>query len=178
MLVCLCSHNYSSCDNVLALIRFDVSYGSGTPCCSEICNLMPVITFQRYPTRATSVQTRFSALVLRLIKFQRYATQGYEIVCFHFWLDAIKLKTQTLEITSIKRMWCHYLFRNVRRIFVIWQLLTPRHPLHCTSKNKLIKNRWAKRGVWYKMFHITDVFYWGNPNPKKSPSFTPYTSTF
>ena len=45
-------------------------------------------------------------------------------------------------------------------------------PIHCTSK---IKNRWAKRGVWYKMFHVTDVFYWGNPNPKKSLSFTPYT---
>ena len=145
MLVCLCSHNYSSCDNVLALIRFHVSYGSGTSCCSEIYNLnaaiLPVITFQSYPTLATSVQTRSSALVLRLIKFQRYPTptpsvhtscsalvllliifhrypaQGYEILCFHFWLDAIKLKTQTLvEITSIKCMWYLYLFRGVSRI--------------------------------------------------------------
>ena len=76
--ICLCSHNYSSCDNVLALIQFHVSYGSGTPCCSEMCNLsaviLPVITFQRYPTLDTSVQTRFSALVLRLLKFQRYPT--------------------------------------------------------------------------------------------------------
>ena len=76
MLVCLCGHNYSSCDNVLVLIRFHVSYGSGTPCCSEMCNLsaviLPVITFQRYPTSATSVQTRSSALVLRLTKFHRY----------------------------------------------------------------------------------------------------------
>ena len=109
MLVCLC--NYSSCDNVLVLIRFHVSYGSETSCCSEMCNLnaviLPVITSQRYPTLATSVQTRCS-LVLRLIKFQiylipapsvhtscgalillviifqRYPTQGYEIVCCHF----------------------------------------------------------------------------------------------
>ena len=106
MLICLCSNNYSSYNNVLALIRFHVSYGSGTPCCSEKCNLsaviLPVITFQRYPTLATSVQTRSSALVLRLIKtscsalvllviiFQRYPTQGYEIVCLHFLVDAIK----------------------------------------------------------------------------------------
>ena len=88
MLVCLDSQNYNSCDNVLALIRFHVSYGSGTPYCSEMCNLSAlivlVITFQRYPTLTTSVQTRCSALVLGLIKFQRYPTQGYEIVCFHF----------------------------------------------------------------------------------------------
>ena len=71
MLVCLDSQNYNSCDNVLALIRFHVSYGSGTLYCSEMCNLnaatLPVITFQRYPTLATSVQARCSALVLRLI---------------------------------------------------------------------------------------------------------------
>ena len=88
MLVCLDSQNYNSCDNAFALIRFHVSYGSETPYCSEMCNLnaatLPVITFQRYPTLATSVQTRCSALVLRLIKFPRYLTQGYEIVFFHF----------------------------------------------------------------------------------------------
>ena len=88
MLVCSYSHNCSSCDNLLAIIRFHVSYGSGTPCCSEMCNLsaviLPVITFQRYPILTTSVQTRCSALILRLIKFQRYPTQGYETVCFHF----------------------------------------------------------------------------------------------
>ena len=87
---------------LLAIIRFQVSYGSGTPCCSEMCNLsaviLPVITSQRYPFLTTSVQTRCSALILRLIKFQRYPTQGYEIVCFHFRLDDIKLKTQTLEM--------------------------------------------------------------------------------
>ena len=147
MLVCLCSHSYSSFNNVLALIWFHFSYGLRTPCCSELCNLsaviLPVITFRRYPTLATSVQTRHSALVLRLIKFQRseryptptpsvhtscsdlvllviifqrYPTQGCEIVCFHFWLDAIKLKTQTREITSIKCMWCLYLFRAASRI--------------------------------------------------------------
>ena len=91
MLVCLYSHNCSSCDNPLAIIRFHVSYGSGTPCFSEMCNLsaviLPVITFQRYPILTTSVQTRCSALILRLVKFQRYPTQGYEIVSFHFWLD-------------------------------------------------------------------------------------------
>ena len=88
MLVCLDSQNYNSCGNVLALIRFHVSYGSGTPYCSETCNVnaatLPVITFQRYPTLATSVQTRGSGLVLRLITFPRYLTQGYEIVFFHF----------------------------------------------------------------------------------------------
>ena len=67
MLVCLYSHNCSSCDNLLAIIRFHVSYGSGTPCCSEMCNLsaviLPVITFQRYPILTTSVQTRCSALI-------------------------------------------------------------------------------------------------------------------
>ena len=93
MLVCLDSHNYSSYDNVLALIRFHVSYVLGTPCCSEMCNfsaaILPVITFQRYPTLATSVQIRCSALVLRLITFPRYPTQGYEIIFFHFCLDAI-----------------------------------------------------------------------------------------
>ena len=86
--VCLYSHNYSSCDNVHALIRFYVSYGSGMPCCSEMCNLnaaiLPVITFQRSPSLATDVQTRCGALVLRLIKFQRHFNQGYEIECFHF----------------------------------------------------------------------------------------------
>ena len=80
MLVCLDIRNYNSCDNVLAPIRFHVSYDSGTPYCSEMCNLnaatLPVITFQRYPTLATSVQTRSSALVLRLIIFPRYLTQG------------------------------------------------------------------------------------------------------
>ena len=88
MLVCLDSQNYNSCDNAFALIRFHVSYGSETPYCSEMCNLnaatLPVITFQRYPTLATSDQTRFSALVLRLITFPRYLTQGYKIVFFHF----------------------------------------------------------------------------------------------
>ena len=33
--------------------------------------------------------------------------------------------------------------------------------------------RWAKRGVWYKIFHITDVFYWGNPNHGKSLPLLP-----
>ena len=120
MLVCLHSHNYSSCDHALAIVRFHVSYGSGTHCCSEMCNLsavtLPVITFQRFPTLTTSVQTRCSALVLRLIKFQRYPTKGYEIVCFHFWLDALKLQTQTLEIKSLKCMWRLYSFRGVGRI--------------------------------------------------------------
>ena len=72
MLVCLHSHNYSSCDHALAIIQFHVSYGSGTPCCSEMCNLsaviLPVITFQRYPTLPTSGQSRCSAVVLRLNK--------------------------------------------------------------------------------------------------------------
>ena len=67
MLVCLYSHNCSSCDNLLVIIRFHVSYGSGTPCCLEMCNLsaviLPVITFQRYPILTTSVQTRCSALI-------------------------------------------------------------------------------------------------------------------
>ena len=27
------------------------------------------------------------------------------------------------------------------------------------------------------MFYIIDVFHWGNPNPEKSPPFTPYTFT-
>ena len=87
--------------------------------------ILPVITFQSYPTLATSVETRSSALVLRQIKFQRYptptpsvhsscsalvsatdniseiSTQGYEILCFHFWLDAIKLKTRTSSRNNI-----------------------------------------------------------------------------
>ena len=88
MLVCLHSHNYSSCDHALAIIRFHVSYGSGTPCCSEMCNLsaviLKVITFQRYPTLTPSGQSRCSALVLRLTKFQRYPTQGYEVASLHF----------------------------------------------------------------------------------------------
>ena len=120
MLVSLYSHNCSSFDNLLAIIRFHVSYGSGTPCCSEMCNLsaviLPVITFQRYSILTTSVQTRCSALILWLIKFQRYPTQGYEIVSFHFWIDDIKLKTQTLEMTSIKCMWWLNLFRGGGRM--------------------------------------------------------------
>ena len=58
------------CDNLLAIIRFLVSYGSGTPCCLEMCNqnlsavILPVINFQRYPILTTSVQTRCSALIL------------------------------------------------------------------------------------------------------------------
>ena len=54
MPVYLYSHNYSSCDNVLARMQFHVCYGSGTPYSSEMCNLnvaiLPMITFQRYPT--------------------------------------------------------------------------------------------------------------------------------
>ena len=96
MLVCFCGHNYSSCNNVLALIWFWVGYGSGMPCCSEMCNLsaviLPVITFQRHSTLATSGQTRCIALVLRLTKFQNIPP------------GAIKLKPQTLEITSGKCM--------------------------------------------------------------------------
>ena len=85
-----------SLSNVFALIRFHLSYGSGTACCSEMCNLsaviLPVIITGRDTTLANSAQTRNSALVLRLIKFQRYPTQGYEIVCSHFRLDIYKTK--------------------------------------------------------------------------------------
>ena len=116
MLVCFYSHSFSSCDNVLSLIRFHLSYGSGTPCCSEMCNLSAVIlqaiTFY-IPLQQPASRPGAVRLIkfLRLIKFQRYLAQGYEIVCS--WLDATKLKTQTLEITSVKCMWCLIAYSRV-----------------------------------------------------------------
>ena len=61
------------------------------------------------------------------------------------------------------------LIQGSRENFVIWRLLT------YTSK---IKNEMSQERESCKMFHMTDVFYWGNPNPEKSSSFTPYTSTY